>query len=269
MTMIDVSTYLRTARSRRGVDPRARPGWTMDESREWLDALADFTGEWQGIPVPLGEDNPLVLADGHPLRDFYRDLHQADMTDVNIVVADDVPDDEEIVNYWFCRRRNLDVYVARSKDRYYAITIPVAPDRSMDRLTMWLQTMGAADAWDRDAEHKARETLRAMLTERQWMHYDLTGSFFETSPRSRLTYVFRRLRPTIAMTPRGKHGDDDRMRCLAVLCLHPIGYYARSWAGCMVPSDDVIAHLAWMRGDEAGFWRQANQHDPSSPEAGL
>lgn len=138
----------------------------------------------------------------------------------------------------------------------------------MDRLDLWLKTMGACDAWDLDAEHRARDTLRAMLTERQWMHYDMCGSFFETSPRSRLTYVFRRLRPTIALSFRGRDGR-EWVRCLAVLCLHPIGYYARSWAGCMVPSDDVIAHLSWMRGDEAGFWRQANQHDPASPEAGL
>jgi hypothetical protein len=268
--MTDVSTYMRGARSRRGGDPKKRANWSWEESREWIDALSDHIGEWQGIPVPLGEDTPIVLAAGHPLRDFYAELRQASMVDVDLIVADgDVPDDEEIVNHWFCRRRNVNVYVANSRGRYCAITIPVSPDRSMDRLTMWLQTMGAADAWDLKAEHAARDTLRAMLTERQWMHYDLTGSFFETSPRSRVTYVFRRLRPTIAMTPRGKDGRDDVMRCLAVLCLHPIGYYDRSWAGCMVPSDDVIAHLSWMRGDEAGFWRHANQHDPASPEAGL
>ena len=59
------------------------------------------------------------------------------------------------------------------------------------------------------------------------------------------------------------------MRCLAVLCLHPIGYYANSWAGCMVPSDDVIAALAMMRGDEAMFWGKAVKHEPHEPEAGL
>ncbi len=267
--MTDISTYLRQARSRRGGDPRQRAGWTWDESREWIDALSDHVGDWQGIPIPLGEDNPLVLAPGHPLRDFYRDLHQADMVDVDIIAAPNVPDDEEIVNYWFCRRRNLSVYVARSKGRYYVVKIPVSPDRSMDRLTMWLQTMGAADAWDLKAEHAARDTLRAMLSERQWMHYDLTGCFFETSPRSRLTYLFRRLRPTIAMTPRGRNGDAETMRCLAVLCLHPIGYYARSWGGCMVPSDDVIAHLTMCRADEAYFWGKANTHEPSAPEAGI
>lgn len=268
--MTDISTYIRQARAKKRADPRQREGWTWDESREWIDALSDHIGEWQGIPIPLGEEQPLVLASGHPLRDFYADLHQADMVDLDVIIADgDVPEDEEIVNTWFCRKRNVQVYVARSKGRYYAITVPRSPDLSMDRLTFWLTTLGCSDAWDLDAEHKARETLRAMLTERQWMHYDLTGSFLETSPRSRVTYMFRRLRPTLALSPRGRNGREGAMLCLAVLCLHPIGYYARSWGGCMVPTDDVIAHLAWMRGDEAAFWKHANQHEPSAPEAGL
>lgn len=236
---------------------------TQADVRGICDAMSEWAGDWQGIPVPLGEDMPLVLAKDHPLAAVYnRPVKRTCGTD-------DVVEDERIVNSWFSRKRNCEVYVVESAGVYSAVTLPRSPDRSMDRLTLWLQTMGAADAWELDAEHKARETLRAMLSERQWMHYDLTGSFFETSPRSRLTYVFRRLRPTLALTPRGKNGREGTMLCLAVLCMHPIGYYSRSWAGCMVPSDDVIAHLAWMRGDEAGFWRQANQHDPASPEAGL
>jgi hypothetical protein len=51
--------------------------------------------------------------------------------------------------------------------------------------------------------------------------------------------------------------------------MHPLGYYGRSWAGCMVPTDDVIAHLLFMRGDEARFWGQCNHHEPWRPEAGL
>ena len=261
---------MRQARSRRGGDPRQLAGrWTWAESRAWIDALSDHVGDWQGIPIPLGEDQPLVLAPGHPLREFFASIDQADMETVNIVAAEDVPDDEEIVNYWFCRVRNIGVYVARSKGRYYAVTVPVSPDRSMDRLTFWLQTLGCADAWDLKAEQRARDTLRAMLSDRQWMHYDLTGTFLETSPRSRITYMFRRLRPTIALTPRGRDGRETSMRCIAVLCMHPIGLYDRSWGGCMVPTDDVMAHLTMMRGDEAFLWRKANQHKPSSPEAGI
>lgn len=254
--------------------------WSQDDVRKLCDRISDHIGEWQGIPVPLGEDTPLVLAEGHPLRDLYRQLNQTGGLNVEIIVDDrpefacsdadaDVDEEERVVNEWFCRVRNCRVLVIDRAGRRFSLTEPVSPDRSMDRLTFWLRTIGGADAWDLEAEHRARDTLRAMLSERQWMHYDLTGSFFETSPRSRLTYLFRRLRPTVALSPRGKRPTDENMRCLAVLCLHPIGYYEQSWAGCMVPSDDVIAHLAWMRGDEAGFWKQANQHRASSPEAGL
>jgi hypothetical protein len=184
--------------------------------------------------------------------------------------TEQVREDERVVNHWFSAKRNLDVWIVQRGGRYEVETRRRSPDGSMDRLDYWMTTLGGSDAWDVAAEHRARETLRSMLTPRQWRHYDLTGSFLETSPRSRLTYLFRRLRPTIAMTPRWPEGRPvDSMKCLAALCLHPIGYYGGSWAGCLVPSDDVIAHLTLMRGDEVGFWKAANQHESWRPEAGL
>lgn len=42
------------------------------------------------------------------------------------------------------------------------------------------------------------------------------------------------------------------MRIVACLCMHPIGYYADSWAGALCPTDDVITHLLLMR-SEAGL----------------
>lgn len=248
--------------------------WSHQDLRALFDRMSEHVGDWQGLPIMLGEDTPLVLAKGHPYHDLYRELKQTDdaMVEVEVIVggpSGPIPPDERVVNSWFSRVRNCQVYVLDGGGRRYAATRRVSPDRSMDRLTFWLRTIGATDAWDLTAEARARETLRAMLSERQWEHYDLTGSFLETSPRSRVTYLFRRLRPTIALSPRGRNGTDDVMRCLAVLCLHPIGYYAQSWGGCMVPSDDVMAHLAWMRGDEAGYWKAANQHEPSAPEAGI
>lgn len=237
--------------------------WTQSDARAWCDALSEYTNDWQGVPVPLGADTPIVVHPDHPLFDFYRSAQSWECSD------DDVNETERVVNHWFSRARQCDVYVVERDGRYSAVTIPIPPDRAMHRLTFWLSTMGACDAWDLAAEHTARETLQAMLSDRQWMHYDMTGSFFETSSRSGLTYVFRRLRPTIALSPRALRPGDDHVRCIAVLCLHPIGYYANSWAGCMVPSDDVIAHLSWMRGDEAGYWKQANQHAPHTAEAGL
>jgi hypothetical protein len=98
-----------------------------------------------------------------------------------------------------------------------------------------------------------------------WSDPELTGMFLETSKRSAVTYLFRRLRPTVAIG-RNKDGGGNIM---AALCLHPIAYYAGSWAGAMCPTDDVLAHYCLMRGDEKMFWRRANQHAAFRPEAGL
>jgi hypothetical protein len=51
--------------------------------------------------------------------------------------------------------------------------------------------------------------------------------------------------------------------------MHPIAYYEGSWAGAMCPTDDVIAHLMLMRGDEPMFWKRSSQHPATSPAAGL
>jgi len=262
--------------------------WSLADWRDAMDVLSDDVGEYQGIPVPVA-DMAVRLCPGHPLADLYdppepeiriivggpnHDGIDPDSDDLagDIVRKCLVDDDERIVNVWYDGKRNRDVYIfQRSNGRAFACTNARAPDRSMDRLNLALSTLGASDAWSLAAEARAVEKLQTHVTDRQLRHYLLTGSFLETSPRSRLTYVFRRLRPTVALTPRWPwfRPRGDTMRCLAVLCLHPIGYYDKSWAGCMVPTDDVIAHLLLMRGDEAGFWRQANQHDPAAPEAGL
>lgn len=127
-----------------------------------------------------------------------------------------------------------------------------------------LRTLGCADAWGIEQESMAVRTLAELVSHRQFKHYMLTGTFLESSKRSGVMYMFRRLRPTIAMS--GRTGE---MRVLCALCLHPIAYYAGSWAGAMCPTDDVIAHLTLMRGDEPMFWRRANQHSAIFPEAGL
>lgn len=251
--------------------PVGEGDFTMGAFRAWMDALSDHAEDWQGIPV-IVPGQPLTLNDRHPMAGIFAELDRmnADDTPTEFVCgADDVQEAERVVNTWFSRKANADVLlVERGDGTRFALTIPRSPDQAMDRLALWLQTLGASDAWDLDAEHTAREKLRGLISERAWRHYDLTGAFLETSERSRLTYLFRRLRPTVVLTSRNRSGHDN-MRCLAVLCMHPIGYYQRSWAGCLTPTDDVIAHLTFMRGDEAGFWRQANQHESWRPEAGL
>lgn len=127
-----------------------------------------------------------------------------------------------------------------------------------------LRTMGCSEAWGLEQEHNALQLLATLLPHHMFRRYLLTGVFLETSKRSGVVYVFRKLRPTIAIRPRG-----DELKFLCTLCLHPIAYYEDSWAGAMCPTDDVIAHLMMMRGDEVMFWRRSNQHGMDRPESGL
>lgn len=131
-------------------------------------------------------------------------------------------------------------------------------------LSMAMNTIGIAPAWGIEAESKAIQKLATLLKPHAFRTYMLTGMFLETSNRSRVTYLFRRLRPTVAMSTAGQ-----TVTVLCGLCLHPIGYYEDTWAGSLVPSDEVIAHLMLMRGDEHLFWKQANQHPAHAVESGI
>ena len=85
------------------------------------------------------------------------------------------------------------------------------------------------------------------------------------NPLGGALYVFRKGRPTVVMLPNRK-GD---FHPSVTLCMHPIAYYQDTFAGGMVPTDDVIAHLLLMRADEANFWRRSNQHPIDRIEAGI
>ena len=110
------------------------------------------------------------------------------------------------------------------------------------------------------------QLLGTLLRHHVFKQYLLTGMFLETSKRSGLTYLFRRLKPTVVLDARDQAKS---IRVLCALCLHPIGFYLESWAGAMTPTDDLIAHLMLMRGDEPMLWRRSNQHEPWHPEAAL
>jgi len=124
--------------------------------------------------------------------------------------------------------------------------------------------MSCSDAWGIEQESNALQTLAGLLRHSQFKRYLLTGMFLETSKRSGVMYCFRKLRPTVAIDLKG---NDTRIMC--TLCMHPIAYYADSWAGAMCPTDDIIAHLMLMRADEHMFWKRSNQHSAYKREAGL
>lgn len=216
---------------------------TYEEVAEKLRQIAKERSEWAGLPM-LVEDFQLQLEPRYPYQ-------------FRVCKVDGTQQGQyEEVNQWWSRRLQCFVIVARrnggKSEAYYQ---PIGSG-----VTMMLNTLGASRGWLIEAEYKAQLKLAELVGEWKFRCYSLTGTFLESSKRSGVAYLFRRLRPTIAI-------KDQKALC--ALCLHPIGYYAQTWAGCMTPTDDVIAHLVMMRGDEPKFWANANQHPVWHPSAGV
>jgi hypothetical protein len=223
-----------------------------------VQAHAARSGEWAGAPLPVWGVR-LRMEPRHP----YRGLDGACL---GAPLDGDGDGDDEggtiVRNEFPCWQRMVRVLVCQDGPSapVYHLTLPLLEDR----LRPALLTIGASMAWDVAAEARAVETLSGLVSPAAMRSYLLTGSFLETSRRSGVKYLFRKLRPTVALS-----GNGGGVRVLAALCLHPIGYYEGTYAGAMVPTDDVIAHLMLMRGDEHGFWKKANQHPAWSAAAGI
>jgi len=239
--------------SRSPVPPAADGGLTYDGLRYGLGEIARLRGDWAGIPVPL-ESARLIIEPSFPKAKELSAIGGRELE-----VGDD--DGWRLRNSWYSHRHRCDILIMERDGK-----IDWGKLSAFHHIANDLATLGCSDAWGIEQESRAIELLQSMLRERQFKQYLLTGMFLERSPRSGVTYLFRRLKPTIAIAA---GGADDNMRILAALCMHPIAYYAGSWAGAMCPTDDVIAHLALMRGDEHMFWKRCNQHPPYRPEAGL
>lgn len=216
---------------------------TYEQAAKVLKELAAERSEWAGLPMLCGGLD-LVVEPKFPYQ-FPKKSTEGMI---------------EVVNSWFSERLRSVVGIAKQAD---GSLVPFVHPHAAG--AMLLETMMAASVWLFDAEVKALAKLASMIRPHLLQAYILTGCFLESSPRSGVTYMIRRLRPTIAMKP----GRDGQMRILTTLCLHPIGYYGGTWAGVMVPTDDAVAHLCMIRGSEAKFWANANQHHPVDPRSGL
>lgn len=230
----------------------------MARMRHALKEIAAKGGEWAGIPMPL-DGMPMVVEPRYPFAPILEKLGN-----VEVKAPPDAAftSDAKIRNSFWSWRWRCEIVVGEVNGKITWGKIP-----RTNNVAMQLDTLGASDAWGIDQERHAIDTLGTLLRHRQFKQYLLTGCFLEKSERSGVHYIFRRLRPTIAFSTRVREGEDCRMLC--ALCMHPIGYYRGSWAGAMCPTDDVIAHLMLMRGDEHMFWRKCNQHPLFVPEAGV
>lgn len=239
----------------------------LDDGWEWvrdrITELAGDRGEWSGYPIP-DDVCPLVIEPRHPLHATL---------DGSLLVHEKPADKEdkeehdngiEVVNHWNDYNRGRAVFMLKKDGKIFA-TKP-ARYASTKRAGMIVKTLGASRQWSVQAELTAMARLKTLVTPVAFRYYFLTGTFIESSERSQVFYLFRRCRPTLAF--KGMT-EDSNCTLLAALCLHPIGYYEGTYAGCMVPTDDVIAHLVMMRGDERKFWSKCNQHDCRAAEAGV
>ncbi|HSV45114.1 MAG TPA: hypothetical protein VLJ58_04905 [Ramlibacter sp.] len=219
--------------------------------RNKLREIAREKNEWAGIPMPLTGEQ-LVVEPTYPNADMLMAIGEREIADKDKGYT--------LRNRWYSLQRRGDIVLMNTPDG----RIDWGLEPGFHSLPFALSTLGCSEAWGVEQESKAVQLLAGMVSHRQFKQYLLTGMFIESSKRSKVFYLFRRLRPTVAIVSQGA-----TTRILCCLCMHPIAYYRQSWAGAMCPTDDVVAHLALMRGDEAMFWRRSTQHPSWRPEAGL
>lgn len=235
------------------------PSW---EAVRWgINQLALERGEFSGYPMPLDDLTLRVSPQVYYRHGERLDGARTGPREPRVCSNADVDETVQpvIVNEWWSPQHQgyVVVYHEGGKAKH-------AIRHTTGRGTLLLGTLGAVAAWDIDAEYRAMSKLRELITDQAWKCYFTTGTFLESSKRSGVTYLFRRLRPTLAIGMRGAAPT-----ILAGLCLHPLAYYEGSWAGAMVPSDDVVSHLMLMRADEHRYWRMANQHPAWTVSSGL
>lgn len=185
----------------------------------------------------------------------------------------------EIRNTWFSKRLRAQVTIYfNRKTLKCKFSLTKDDDHTNFKIGMYLNTYRASDVYDIEAEGRALKLLKTLVTEEQYLRYLLTGMLVEQSHKSKMWYIFRKLRPTIAFRKFVEIKENNEIEIknkveitefVASLCLHTQGYYHMSWAGTLVPTDDVIMHILLMRSDEKLYWRKATQHDQYAPQADI
>lgn len=221
--------------------------------RNGLKKIASARGDWAGIPMPLDGER-LVIEPKYPKA--------VELSEIGAPVEEPMPTDVKYRNSWWSDRLRCEIYIWEEGGKILWGRVPGIHHFEYD-----IRTLKCSEAWGIEQERNALQLLGTLVRHRQLKQYLLTGMFLETSQRSKLTYLFRKLKPTVVLNSRDQGAPDSIILC--TLCLHPIAYYSGSWAGAMTPTDDVISHLMLMRGDEPMLWRRANQHPPNRPESGL
>jgi len=234
-----------------------------DRLRDKIAELAISRGEYGGYPLP-DDTVPLVMEPRFPLttmngavvtrQEDRKESPTLEMMARAAKLFDFASGDIKPLGHWWSEAARGEVWLYLNGDGKLKCTVIKKSEDDVHAHQL-LETLGCSRNWSVKAEEMALGKLRDITKPHQYRDYVLTGTFIERSPRSQVLYMFRRCAPTIAI----RHAEDGTLRVLAKLCGHPIGYYEGTFAGAMVPTDDVIAALLCMRGDEVFLWRKCNQ----------
>lgn len=240
---------------------------SYDDMAEIMDRIAQKHGFEGGIPLPHITDkneseHPLVMADHAPLSIVTNATYRTEYAQrvartwkTKIINSWDVLGDHTVS---IVRSENgpmwMKEYQAGTRLRKLLADIAIRSD---------VRTMTA------EAELRAMESLKEKINAQQYRTYVLSGMFIERSPRSDLHYIFRKGRPTLVLSFHGEEAKEAGGRVIAALCMHAMGFYQFSHVGVCCPSDEVIAQLLYMRGDEHGFWKKSGQWKASDPRSGI
>lgn len=236
-----------------------------NQAWERVDAVLQNHGVYFGVPLtPEANNNQLV----GKVRDdiFSVDMQPNGNNFLEFAKKTLAKHGATYKNHWKLRRPyrgfkhgTVIIYEEDGKSRAF-----ILPSRNPDflRANMFLET-GATRLEGNllPAELKARKKLREMVSETQWACYELNDAFVEVG-QSGMAYFIRKSRPTLALRR-------DELKFLCALCLHPMAYYEGTWTGALTPTDEMIAHLVFIRGDEYGFWKKANHISLDRPESGI
>ena len=238
-----------------------------DEFWQELNAIGEDHGCDCGIPFPVltsqgrNDEYPLVLANRSPLQ----------IVAANQRVASTEAEDRlqrtlrfRTRNSWH-RVGDVTWCVVDTEQGSYAYPEWHAGVRL--RKIMAAMEVRTSTQHSVEAEEKALQSLRSKINEQQYKTYFLNGDFVERSVRSDIYYMFRKGKPTLALS---FHGDRNKGgRVIAALCMHPMGYYAYTHVGLMCPTDEVIAALLMMRGSEHKFWAKSGQWSAWDVRSGI
>lgn len=238
---------------------------TWQSLQAGIDEICARHGHMNGLPLPRLENDShqLHMAEGGPLS------WMMNLPVQRTELAEEISNRNSklrVRNSW-TKHGDGQVCILDTPEGIDFIEEPAAGTR-LRKLMTDMKLRNDAVNLSAEAELKAIESLKTRVTPNQYRLYVLNGFFPERSKRSDLHYFFRKGRPTLVSS---YHGDnrENGGKIIAALCFHPMGYYLNSHVGVMTPTDEVIAALVCMRGDEHALWKKSGQWHPADSRCGL